>query len=315
MLRTAGEWESLQALLLQGFLRDGDVAVDIGAHIGSHTIPLGVSVYPSGTVHAFEVQAGVARVLRANVELYGLQNMVHVHGAAVSDAAAAAEGSISVRRVNLTAPTNEYLSPEGNLLNNVGGFSIASDVHVPVDDELSDSVPVVTIDSFGWYSESSTCPRLMKLDVEGVELKVLEGARETIRACKPVLHVENNHGENSKALIDWLNAEGYSLYFEVDVFQQPLSYSGRYFSTAASVPLSINLLAVPTGFDIASYPQASAWLLDFLTPIDVNQPELSKYVVKVPVIHDPVLSIQKHDDSTVLLQMVPVVKSELYRIG
>jgi FkbM family methyltransferase len=236
--------------------------------------------------------------------------MVHVHGAAVSDAAAAAEGSISVRRVNLTATSHEYLAGTtaiGQLMNNVAGFSIASDVHVPVDDELSDSVPVVTIDSFGWYSESSTCPRLMKLDVEGVELKVLEGARETIRACKPVLHVENNRGlEHSKALIDWLNAADYMMFADVGTFTQPHSYLSR---GQTDFPISVNMLAVPRGFDMSSYAQSSEWLLDFLTPIDVNQPDLGTYTVRVPIIRGAELEVSHVNDGIIALYMTPVVST------
>jgi hypothetical protein len=47
-------------------------------------------------------------------------------------------------------------------------------------------VPLTTIDRFEF-------PRagLMKIDVEGMELQVLEGSTQTIRRCRPVLFVEH----------------------------------------------------------------------------------------------------------------------------
>jgi hypothetical protein len=50
----------------------------------------------------------------------------------------------------------------------------------------------------------------MKIDVEGMEEQVLEGARETILRAQPVLYVENNHlsdGMTSTRLITFIQSE------------------------------------------------------------------------------------------------------------
>jgi hypothetical protein len=47
--------------VLQSFLRPGDVVLDVGAHLGSHTIAFAHMVGPGGAVHAFEPQAGAWR--------------------------------------------------------------------------------------------------------------------------------------------------------------------------------------------------------------------------------------------------------------
>jgi hypothetical protein len=54
------------------------------------------------------------------------------------------------------------------------------------DPARAEFVPLTTIDRFEF-------PRadLMKIDVEGMELQVLEGGAETIRRCRPVLFVEH----------------------------------------------------------------------------------------------------------------------------
>ena len=45
----------------------------------------------------------------------------------------------------------------------------------------------------------------MKVDIEGMEEKALRGAAETIKRCRPVLYVENNHlsdGAVSNSLVN-----------------------------------------------------------------------------------------------------------------
>ena len=51
---------------------------------------------------------------------------------------------------------------------------------------------------------------LIKVDVEGHELQVLKGARETIERCKPILYVENDRPHRSRDLLAFLlNDLGY----------------------------------------------------------------------------------------------------------
>lgn len=63
--------------------------------------------------------------------------------------------------------------------------------------EFSENGPIqaVTLDSF----ELDDCD-LIKIDVQGMENKVIDGARETIIRCKPVLIVENPAQEQLKEL-------------------------------------------------------------------------------------------------------------------
>ena len=54
---------------LRSFLREGDVAVDIGAHTGDSTLPIALAVGASGAVFALEPNPYVFRVLEVNASL------------------------------------------------------------------------------------------------------------------------------------------------------------------------------------------------------------------------------------------------------
>ncbi len=59
--------ESVDAL--RGILREGDVAVDVGAHTGDSTLPMALAVGPAGTVFALEPNPYVFKVLEVNASL------------------------------------------------------------------------------------------------------------------------------------------------------------------------------------------------------------------------------------------------------
>lgn len=54
---------------LRSFLRDGDVAIDIGAHTGDSTLPIALAAGPTGTVFALEPNPHVFKVLARNATL------------------------------------------------------------------------------------------------------------------------------------------------------------------------------------------------------------------------------------------------------
>lgn len=135
-------------------VRPGDVFVDVGAHIGLHTITGSRASGPSGRVISLEPHPVTSRWLRENVQLNDLEN-VTVH--------AAAAGVANGRAAFSDRPLEDRnaLEHDGSLLVEV----------VRLDDLLGDVDRV----------------RLLKIDVEGSELDVLAGATAVLQRTDAVL--------------------------------------------------------------------------------------------------------------------------------
>ncbi len=148
-------WEPYVIEELEKHLAPGDTVLDIGAHIGSLTVPMARLIGPEGTVYAFEPQRKIYRELVYNLELNEITNAVPLRFALSS-----MTGIIEM---------NPAIAHDGQVRVGKGG----------------DRVEARTIDSFGFWDVS-----LMKIDVEGHEVEVLLGAGKTIDAFTPVIIIE-----------------------------------------------------------------------------------------------------------------------------
>jgi FkbM family methyltransferase len=153
-----GEFSEGEAGLFRQLLKPGHVALEVGANIGAHTLLLAQLVGPTGTVLAFEPQRIVFRTLYANMALFSITNVRCVH---------AALGKASGQ---ITVPCLDHCQD-----NNFGGVNLSRHA-------VGESVPVMTIDGL----DVQKCD-LLKVDVEGMEQEVLEGAVRTTTALSPAL--------------------------------------------------------------------------------------------------------------------------------
>ena len=134
--------------------------VDVGAHIGYHTLNAARSVAPGGRVYAFEPIPSTAEILNKNVEVNGYSAIVQVVQKAVSDSSGRME--IYYRDARLTGMAT-LISPRylGRAFSTL-------------------SVETTSLDAFfsriGWPSVD-----LVKIDVEGAEVRVLKGMSELAR--------------------------------------------------------------------------------------------------------------------------------------
>lgn len=210
-----GEYGEIEWRMLAQICKPGDAVIEIGANIGSHTVALAKAVGPGGRVMAIEPQPFVFQNLCANLALNGLANVD-----AMNCGMGREEGILSL-------PAIDY-AREGNF----GGVSLGAGTRgIPV--------PVRRLDDVMRYPRL----RLIKIDVEGMEAAVIEGARATIQRFKPVLYVENDRVDRSQALIELLRGLGYRMWWHM-----PALYNAdNFFKNAADdYPgiVSINMLAI-----------------------------------------------------------------------
>jgi FkbM family methyltransferase len=154
----------------------GDVVVDVGAHVGYFTTAMALRVGEKGVVLACEPVSESCERLRVNLAANGLRNARVFQCACWS--------SLENLQITVTA------DPAFSSLTRLRGSS-------PVDVR---SVPARPLDDI-WKEVGEPWVRLVKVDVEGSEARVLEGARELIARCLPVILVETGEPVHLLALL------------------------------------------------------------------------------------------------------------------
>lgn len=148
-----------------GCLRPGDIFVDVGANIGYYSLVAGRTVGRMGTVVAIEPVMDTARQLHRNVAMNESSNVTVVDAAAFDHEHHSALISIAGGYFGRAAMDGR--SAPGSRLESVRTVTL---------DALCRDIPRI---------------RLIKIDVEGAEVQVLNGARETLRKTDYVV-VEAN---------------------------------------------------------------------------------------------------------------------------
>lgn len=178
-IRAGAQWEPQIIKLLRTYIRPGSTAIDIGAHIGLHTICMAACVQKHGAIYAFEPQKKLFRELIMNVELNNITNVQAFRFALGNE--------------DKTA----YIGGPSHL--NEGGRGI---VFTGCSD---DEVLLTKLDNFNLNDVS-----VIKIDVEGFEDAVLDGGRETILRNQPIILIEimggHDHDTASKELRDKISA-------------------------------------------------------------------------------------------------------------
>ncbi len=202
-LRDYGEWSEAEVSLYGQFLRPGDVAIEAGANIGTHTLPLSRLVGPHGRVIAFEPQRHIFQLLCANLVLNECLN-VEAKPAAVG----AEIGKIDFPLMNPREP------------NNFGAASIYTAW------PTTETVDVVTIDSLGLQRLD-----FIKSDVEAFEPQLLAGATRTIDALRPIIYLEFLHvhgeGDCTPFLRNFFAERNYRLLYFVTPIYLDSNYRGN----------------------------------------------------------------------------------------
>jgi len=215
-----GEYGEIEAQLLLQLVSGPGAVVEVGANIGSHTVALARRAAAVGAeVIAFEPQPVVFQNLCANLALNGIQNV------------RAWPWACGAQPETVFFPRQNYLQA-----GNFGGVSMQASA----DPDLV-SVPCLRLDDV--IGESDVC--LLKIDVEGFELAALQGAAGILQRSRPVLYVENDRMEKSRALIEWLWTQQYRLWWHITPLYNPQNHLGNSENVYGNLA-SFNMLALPS---------------------------------------------------------------------
>lgn len=150
--------------MLTSFLEPGQIIFDIGAHIGTFTIPFAKAVGPSGRVYSFEADYGNYSILKKNIAVNGVDEIV-----------SALNSIVSANKCGFTKALADA--------NNSGTYFFS-----PVTSEVSSDTTI--IDEWRYAHQDTAVPNLIKIDVEGAERLVLESCKNTLAQTYPTLYIE-----------------------------------------------------------------------------------------------------------------------------
>ena len=167
----------------------GDVVIDVGSNIGEVLLGLANRVGPKGRAIGFEANPETLLRCRANIALNPALP-AEVHSVGLGDK----EGTLSLHRPSQTnSGADRFLAGAGGV-----------------------QVRVNTLDRFV-ADHAMGAIDLIKIDVEGFELKVLAGAEATIRRFRPTLFIELcdtnllDQRSSAAALVAWLIDKRYTV--------------------------------------------------------------------------------------------------------
>lgn len=172
------------------FIRSGHVVWDVGANIGLFSFAAAHLVGRSGQVFAFEADLWLVQLLRRSVAIQpAASGTVQVIPAAV-----AKDCDIRVFNIASRSRASNFLAGYGQT--QTGGIAQA------------ETVIAVSLD---WLAQRLPPPDVLKIDVEGAELEVLEGARDLLVRKGPIIICEVC-SERSMDVTSLLKRLGYTIY-------------------------------------------------------------------------------------------------------
>jgi FkbM family methyltransferase len=172
------------------FVQSGHVVWDVGANIGLFSFAAAHLAGRSGQVFAFEADLWLAQLLQRSVSIQPSTS------APVQIVPTAVANSCDLRVFNIASRSraSNFLAGYGH--SQTGGVMARQ------------TVIAVSID---WLAERLPLPDVLKIDVEGAELEVLQGASDLLERKGPVIICEISP-ERSEEVTALLKRLGYRIY-------------------------------------------------------------------------------------------------------
>lgn len=228
-LRLYGEYQQVELDVLLQLITEDTVVYDIGSNIGYHA-----SAFASRSrrVYCFEANPQHFKMLRMNMQEEPRCTLFNV---AVSNAV----GKILVEEIDVTAIGNYGMARVGT--------TTGTEVSMTSIDELVSSGQILP-------------PGLMKIDVEGHEPGVFQGAAETIKKHLPIIYFEAQESENIPEIYTMLDSIGYHMGWCVVRNYNPANFNNN----------TDNQFGNDAIFSIIAFPPSNPtrWPLPVLGPTD-----------------------------------------------
>jgi FkbM family methyltransferase len=189
-LLNGGQYEEENVEALLSFVKDDTVFLDIGANVGLYTLRVARRVYPNGKIYSFEPNPQLNELLTRNVYVNGFANIVQSFQLGLSDR-------------NCTA-TFQY--PKGHL----GGGHI--DPPGLLSGHMAVEAEIRRLDDL--LGPDFRCD-LVKIDVEGHELQVLDGMKRIVEnspEIKILFEKLTPDAPTDSAIEDYFSGFGFELY-------------------------------------------------------------------------------------------------------
>jgi FkbM family methyltransferase len=218
----SGQYCDDEVKLLSQILKPNDNVIEVGSNIGSIAIPIGLAI-SDGVLYAIEPQQYIYNMLCANIAVNNLSNIKPIRYAV---------GSTSG---NVNLPNIDY-----ETVTNFGGVEI-------LDTNDGDSVELIRLDD---YFKNLTQLKLIKIDVEGMEIDVLNGAKELINKHRPFIYCENDRRDKSEELITIFKSLNYRVYEHISHVFDKVNFNNNINNPFDKDYICINILAIPNELKI-----------------------------------------------------------------
>jgi FkbM family methyltransferase len=187
--------------IIERFLpKQGDIVVDIGAHMGRYTIISSKRVGTNGKVVAIEAHPSNFEMLNSNIKLNQLTNVIPLNYAAYS----------KETKIKLYLPDEE----SGYTMHH----SIMSNyVFTKYKDKTEDKFVEVSANTLDYLLQLNeiTDVNWVKIDVEGAEFEVLKGASNVLSKSKDIALLIEVHGKDTyEPIIESLRSYNFKIDFE-----------------------------------------------------------------------------------------------------
>lgn len=240
-LREYGEFARPELDLLTAYLRHRPGSfLDVGANIGAFAVPI-ARMFGQNAVVAFEANASIAMLLSANAAVNGIDNLRARHLA------------IGEREQVVRFPVPDLAQAV-----NFGAIGLGQTRDAPLEPVL-----MMPLDQCAPSNVS-----VVKIDVEGYEPQVIEGAADLVRRQKPVFLIEasENTEQAARDTLRMMGEAGYRLHWTFAPFVTPAAPKRRPPPEKVAVG-DFNVLCLPEGapllVDAPELPPADAlWSQD-----------------------------------------------------